>query len=90
MFLENSRYAKLAQVEVKQRDGTTVKALKLRRLPATQGEPTAVLQGDRLDIMAQRRVAEPTKFWHIADANSELEAKDLVAEINRVIKVPQS
>jgi hypothetical protein len=88
MFLDNSRYAKLAQVEVTLGDGRKVKAVKLRRLPQVKGEPTTIKGNDRLDIMAQRAYGEPTWFWHIADANSEEDATALVAETGRTIKVP--
>ncbi len=88
MFLDNSRYARVKQVDVTLKDGRTVRAVKLRGLPATAGGPTAIKENNRLDVMAQRGYADPTKFWHIADANSELEAGELVATRNRVIKVP--
>ena len=57
MFLDNSRYARVATVTVIQRDGSTVSAVKLRRLPPTSGDPHAVIGIDRLDIMAQRQYA---------------------------------
>jgi hypothetical protein len=28
-------------------------------------------------------------FWHLADANTELEANELVKETGRIIKVPE-
>ena len=90
MFLETSRYFRIEQIEVRFRDGRTAKAVKLRRLPATNGDPHLVVGNDRLDIMAQRRYDESTQFWHIADANTELHANDLVNETNRVIRVPRS
>lgn len=89
MFLENSRYAKVAQVEAEKADGTKVRAVKLRRLPATAGSPIAVKGNDQLDVMAQRMTGDPTKFWRIADANSELQARDLLAPIGRVIREPR-
>jgi hypothetical protein len=89
MFLDNSRYARIAQVEVPTADGA-VKAVKLRRLPATNGDPAVVKGNDRLDVMALRSYDDPTRFWHIADANTELKAGDLVAEPGRTILVPTS
>ena len=85
MFLENSRYATATQVEMTLRDGRKAKAVKLRRLPQVQGEPTMIKGNDRLDILAQRAYGEPTWFWHIADANSELDATSLTAEAGRTI-----
>ena len=88
MFLDSSRYARVPTVSVVRRDGTTVSAVKLRRLPPTTGTPHAVLGNDRLDIMALRKYADGTRFWHIADANTELVANDLVRTPGRVIAEP--
>jgi hypothetical protein len=78
MFSSNSRYAKCPVVEVETAKGEKVNAVKLRRLPYAPGNLTEVKGTDRLDIMAQRKYQDGTKFWHVADANTELEANDLV------------
>ncbi|HBB35912.1 MAG TPA: hypothetical protein DDZ80_00540 [Cyanobacteria bacterium UBA8803] len=88
MFLETSRYFRQKQVNVVTKDGRTVKAVSLRRLPTVNGEPKFVEESDRLDIIAQRQYQNPTQFWHIADANTELAANDLVQEVGRIIQVP--
>lgn len=88
MFLDNSRYARVKAVDATLRDGRSVRAVRLRRLPTVNGAPTAVKGNDRLDIIAQRGYQDPTMFWHIADANTELEANNLVREPNRTIRVP--
>jgi hypothetical protein len=31
-------------------------------------------------VIAQRKYGDPTKFWHVADANTELEANNLVIQ----------
>ncbi|HBY76224.1 MAG TPA: hypothetical protein DEG47_04270, partial [Cyanobacteria bacterium UBA11148] len=54
MFLETSRYFRQKQVDVVTKDGRIVKAVSLRRLPTVNGEPTAIEENDRLDIIAQR------------------------------------
>lgn len=89
MFLESSRYFKVKTVDAITKDGQTVKALTLRRLPRTDGKLTRVKGDDRLDIIAQRQYNNPTMFWHIADANTELHANDLVKETGRTIKIPE-
>jgi hypothetical protein len=89
-FLKTSRYASLDVVAVPLPDGTTAQAVKLRRLPATGGDAYTVAQHDRLDIIAQRNYGAGSSYWHIADANSELEAETLTATPNRVIVVPES
>lgn len=78
MFESNSRYLKCPVVETEDSSGETVQVVKLRRLPYVDGLSTPVAGTDRLDVMAHRRYDDGTKFWHIADANSELEANALV------------
>lgn len=78
MFKENSRYANTPIVEVEGKDGKKISAVGLRRLPFAEGNMTEVKGSDRLDIMSQRKYKDGTKFWHIADANTELEANNLV------------
>jgi hypothetical protein len=80
MFEPNSRYVKIQTVDTESATGTKGKVVKLRRLPYVPGSLTEVKGTDRLDIMAQRKFADGTKFWHIADANTEIEANDLVRE----------
>ncbi len=89
MFLETSRYHNLSTADAVARDGRTVKVLKLRRLPAVSGTPTVVKGNDPLDIMAHRQYNHGTLFWHIADADTELQANDLVEEAGRIINVPE-
>lgn len=94
MFLANSRYFELKTVETKDAKGRTFTAVTLRRLPFAPGTETVVKGNDRLDVMAQRKYSDPTKFWHIADANTELEANDLLDQRDylreaRIIDVPE-
>lgn len=83
MFLKNSRYYKQEVVE------GPVKAVTLRRLPPTRGVPITVKGHHQLDIIAQRQYNDPTMFWHIADANSELQANSLVEETGNIVNVPE-
>lgn len=89
MFLDSSRYARVQQALASTRDGREVKVVKLRRLPEPAGVSTVVKGHDRLDVMAHRNYGDGTKFWHIADANTELQANDLVTEAGRTIEVPE-
>ncbi len=84
MFLKTSRYYKL---EIVESGGQS--AVKLRRLPRTVGGALSVKGNHRLDIIAQQQYKDPTMFWHIADANSQLEANKLVEETGRIIEVPE-
>ncbi len=78
MFLETSRYAQEKIRQIKTRNGALVSAMSLRILPETAGDEVAVAGNDRLDVMAQRHYRDPTRFWHIVDANTELEARTLL------------
>jgi hypothetical protein len=94
MFIESSRYFDVKTVEAETEAGRKVTAIKLRRLPYVAGAPTVVKGNDRLDVMAQRKYSDGAKFWHIADANTELEANKLVEERAqdkdaRIINVPE-
>ena len=88
MFLDTSRYAKVETVQTKAADGRTVQALALRRLPPTPGDPAVVKDNDQLDVIAQERYGDGTRFWHVADANSELEATRLLDETGGTVNVP--
>jgi len=95
LFLENSRYFNVKTVAAKTGNGKEVLAVTLRRLPYVAGTPTIVKGSDRLDVIAQRKYSDPTKFWHIADANTELEANDLIKKrpedvLTPVINVPET
>jgi hypothetical protein len=89
MFLKSSRYYGIETVQATDRSGRAVTAVKLRQLPPTAGAPVIVRESDQLDVIAERRYREATRFWHVADANTELEANELVRTPNRTILVPE-
>jgi hypothetical protein len=92
MFLKNSRYAGLPVVAAHgPRADSSVTLVKLRTLPDTSGDPTSIRAHDQLDVMSEARFAgDATRYWHIADANSELEAAALTRSVGREIDVPRS
>jgi len=89
MFLDNSRYAKVAQDDLPAQNGTR-KAIRLRRLSAIQGESYTVKDNDQLDILAHQRYGDATRFWHIADANTALQTTALLDETGQIILLPKS
>lgn len=90
MFLKNSRYADLPTVAVPNPHGEgEVAMVKLRRLPSTPGEPRAVRAAEQLDAIAEALYADATRYWHIADAHTEIEAADLTRCPGRVIQAPK-
>jgi len=78
MFLPSSRYADIAQCQIQQADGSTANAVKLRMLPVVTGDATPMTADDQLDVIANQEYGDGTMFWHIADANTELYAPDLL------------
>jgi nucleoid-associated protein YgaU len=89
MFLRSSRYVDQKIVSAKARDGREVEAVTLRRLASPPGPLSYEVRGhDTLDIMADRQYGDGTMFWHIADANTELQANELVRVPGRVVRVP--
>ena len=90
MFLKNCRYYGLPTVTAFDRSGDEVVAVKLRRLPTVQGDPLTVEGHDRLDVICDLQYGDPTRYWHIADANTELEANELVRVAGRIIAVPKA
>ena len=89
MFSSNSRYLNTSVVTVDLPDGRVGPALKLRTLPATSGEPHKVVDNDQLDVLAHAITGDGSRFWHIADANTELEAHRLLRETGAGINLPK-
>lgn len=88
MFLKNSRYYDVPTIAAEDRHGRAVQAVKRRPLPETAGNAYSVQGPDKLDVTAQQKYKDATRFWHVADANTELEANELTRVANRVIEVP--
>lgn len=96
MFDNSSRYANVATrtLTVTTPDGQTrILTYKLRRrLPAPGSMPTLfehlVRQGERLDNITARYLADPTQFWRVCDANVVLEPDELVGTTGRLVKIP--
>lgn len=89
MFNNDSRYKKVEVITETDAEGKSVSAVKLRRLPRVGGGDVMVKGNTRLDLLSKDFYNNPTKFWHIADANTELEATELTHEPGRIIKVPE-
>ena len=90
MFLDNSRYARVATVETTTSTGETVVALTVRRPTPATGDPQVVQAGDRLDLIAQARYGDATEFWHVADANTALDSRALVQTVGDILIVPRT
>lgn len=89
MFTRNSRYHGSDTVSASDSNSRPVAAVKLRRPGTPSGQSMTITDGDQLDVISKRRYRDPTRYWHIADANTELEADRLVADSGRRIQVPE-
>jgi len=47
----------------------------------------AVVQGDRLDNLAQRYIGDPEQYWRICDGNGAMRPDDLLEEIGRLLRI---
>jgi hypothetical protein len=90
MFLKNSRYDGLETVDTSDRHGRPVSAIKRRSLLSPTSDAYTVQGPDKLDALAEKNYQDATEFWHIADANTELEANELTRVAGRVIEMPKS
>jgi hypothetical protein len=88
-FLKNSRYYGLDTFDATDAAGRSVSAVKLRRLPKIDGTPSIVTEGERLDIVAHTQYDDSTKFWHVADANTQLEAETLTSNPGDLLLIPK-
>jgi len=87
MFFPGSRYLTVATYTMTLPDGSVV-ALTRTPLPSTltlMGYHRR-LQGQRLDLIASRYLADPTAFWQLCDANNAMVPDALAA--HSLIGVP--
>jgi hypothetical protein len=91
LFLTESRYHGIASAQMTKPDGTTLVYLRRRFLP--QPEQLALLlehsvvEGDRLDNLAEQYIGDPTQHWRICDANGAMRPAELTETIGRVLRI---
>ena len=92
MFSGTSRYAKLEPVKIQLPDGRVISYIPRRFLPDPAGMTIVaehvVTQGERLDNITARYLADPEQFWRICDANPVLRPDELTARIGRRLRIP--
>lgn len=90
----SSRYYGFSVEYFTRPDGTQVAYLRRRIIPQasiyTSVQSYVVVDGDRLDNLANKFLGDPLLFWMIADANTATDPDDLTsdAEVGRTILVP--
>jgi hypothetical protein len=79
MFTATSRYASVADGTNQEASGRQTSYKLLRIIPSA---PTlqvhTVVQGDRLDLVANTYYSDPEQFWRICDANVAMRPDDLL------------
>ena len=96
MFDPTSRYAGL-ETAVHQADGEggeeprPVRYVRRRFVPPPDAQAALVehqvTQGERLDVITARYLADPTQFWRVCDANRALRPEELTEEIGRALRI---
>lgn len=92
MFEPTSRYYNLNTATYKTPDGRELTYKRRRFLPQGESLPTlvevTVTDGDRLDLIAARTIANPEQFWRICDAENAVNPSELTDEPGRRLRVP--
>ncbi len=92
LFPPTSRYYGIPASTIRSAAGVLEIYLQRRFLPPLQGivslQQHTVAQGERLDHIAFRYLADPEQFWRIADANTEMNADQLTAAPGRRLRIP--
>lgn len=92
MIGPTSRYAGLRVRVLDTGDGPGIPYLSRRFLPPGDSLPllqeTAVVQGDRLDLIAARTIGDPEQYWRICDANDAVNPVALLQPVGRRLRVP--
>lgn len=90
-FAPNSRYHGLPTLQLLGPDGRPLAYLARRFVPDPARLALAaehrVAQGDRLDLLAARYLADPEQWWKIADANGGLRPELLCESIGEALRI---
>jgi hypothetical protein len=91
LFAVNSRYLGIAASTLVAADGTTIAYVQRRFAPQpgqlVQLQQHAVVQGDRLDVLAAQYLGDPQLFWRICDANGAMRPEDLTSTVGTVLRI---
>jgi hypothetical protein len=90
-FPPNSRYNKTPLASLTMPDGTEVAYLKRRFVPRPENfallQLHTVTEGERLDHIAAKYLADPEQFWRLCDANGAVRPNELLEPIGRSIRI---
>jgi hypothetical protein len=91
LFPPTSRYYGIEIATLEVGEERVIAYLRRRFVPqperfALQGEHI-VAEGERLDNIAARYLADPERFWQLCDANRALHPEELTEEIGRRLRI---
>ena len=90
-FSPTSRYYLIETTTMTLPDETVIRYLRRRLLPAldrfTLLQEHVVTQGDRLDNITARYLADPEQFWRVCDANTAMRPDALTETVGRRIRI---
>jgi nucleoid-associated protein YgaU len=88
----SSRYYGAPTEQLTLPDGTVVRYLARRIIPQaatyTATQSYVIVDGDRLDNLANRFLGDPLLYWMICDANGATDPDALTAQAGRTILIP--
>jgi len=91
LFPPTSRYYAVAVHALQTPDGKTSMYLGRRFLPQPEQlslvQEHRVVEGDRVDNLAQQYLGDPEQYWRLCDANRALAPSELTDTVGRVLRV---
>jgi len=90
-FSAASRYASIEVAEHTADNGDRIPYLRRRFVPPSSAfellEEHRVMQGERLDLIAARRIGDPQMYWLICDANDAIRPEELIETVGRTLRI---
>jgi len=92
MFDHMSRYYNIPIATLTLPSGRTISYVGRRFLPRGEDLPllaeVAVVQGERIDMVANRTLGDPLAYWRICDANNAMNPQTLTEEPGELLRIP--
>ncbi len=90
-FAPTSRYHGIDTATMKTVDGKTIIHLRRRFIPPPERfsllQEHTVVQGDRVDNLANQYLGDPEQFWRLCDANNVVRPDELSETIGQRIRI---
>jgi hypothetical protein len=90
-FAPDSRYHGLDTTQWTGADGVSITYVRRRFVPAPQNFTTLrehrVAEGDRLDNLAARYLADAQQYWRLCDANGAIRPAELTEIVGDILRI---